>query len=185
MILGIEENLKEDKAAPKKESKDIIHPFPDAPIKIDFISCGLKGRCCPEYTAAPGGRFFTIEEEDILVEAMFSACIRYYNYPVVKSTTDSFEAFVVEKCREKSVKDTIVKKYNTLQEQLNKINMCVENTFVCNHPDHIYRYDPVREYLEMYVVHEQNQTYKEFAERLDIEKESRKKEYEKYRNIWY
>ena len=192
MTLGIEKNLKENKAAPKKE-EGVIHPFSDAPVKIDFISGNLMGRYCPEYIAAPGGRFFTTEEEDILVEAMFDACIRYYCYPIIKRTTDSFEAFVVEKCREKSVsvKKTAVKKYDkydkydTLQKQLDKINMCVENTFVRNHPDRIYRYDPDREYLEMYGTYERNQAYKEFAKRLDIEKESREKEYEKYRSIWY
>lgn len=184
MILGIEENLKEDKATPKKES-DIIHPFPDTPVKIDFISSKLMGRYCPEYVAAPGGRIFTVVEEDILVKAMFDACVRYYNYPITKSTIDSFEAFIVQKCRERSVKDTVVKKYNTLQEQLNEINMRVEDIFARNHPNHIYRYNPDREYLDMYKAYERNQTYKEFAKRLNTEKESREKEYEKYRSIWY
>lgn len=188
MILGVEENPKEDRAAPNKESKDIIHLFPDAPVKIDFISCGLKGRCCPEYVAA-GGRIFTTEEEDILVEAMFDACIRYYNYPIVKNTTDSFEAFVVRKCREKSVKDPIVKKYvkkyDTLQEQLDELNIRVEDTFARNHPNHMYRYNPDREYLNICRVYERNQAYKEFAKKLDAEKELREKEYEKYRSIWY
>jgi len=185
MILGVEENPKEDKAAPKKESKDIIHPFPNAPVKIDFISCGLKGRCCPEYVAAPGGRIFATEEEDILIKAMFDACIRYYNYPITKSTIDSFEAFVVQKCREKSVKETTVKKYNTLQEQLNELNIRVEDTFARNHPNHMYRHNPDREYLNICRVYERNQAYKEFAKKLEMKKELREKEYEKYRSIWY
>lgn len=184
IILGIEENLKKDKATPKKES-DIIHPFPNASVKIDFISSKLMGRYCPEYVAAPGGRIFTAEEADILVKAMFDACIRYYYYRITKSTINSFEAFIVGKCREKSVKDTTVKKYDTLQEQLDELNIRVEDTFARNHPDYLYRYNPDREYLDMCRVYEQNQAYKEFAKRLNTEKESRKKEYEKYRNIWY
>lgn len=185
MMLGVEEKPKEDKATSKKESKDIIHPFPNAPVKIDFISSKLMGRYCPEYIAAPGGRIFTVAEEDILAKAMFAACVRYYNYPITKSTIDSFEAFVVQKCRERSVKDTVVKKYNTLQEQLNELNIRVEDTFARNHPNRMYRHNPDREYLNMCSVYEQNQAYKEFAKKLDTEKELRKKEYEKYRSIWY
>lgn len=185
MMLGIEEKPKEDKAAPKKESKDIIHPFPNAPVKIDFISCKLMGRYCPEYVATPDGRIFTVAEEDILAKAMFDACVHYYNYPITKSTIDSFEAFVVRKCKERSVKETTVKKYDTLQEQLDKINIRVEDTFARNHPNHMYRHNPDREYLNMCKIYEQNQAYKEFAKKLDTEKELREKEYEKYRSIWY
>ncbi len=184
MMLGINSE-KAEKEVKEEQGEDIIHPFPNAPIKIDFVSCKLKGRCCPEYIAAPGGRIFTVEEEDILVKAMFDACIRYYYYPIIKSTIDSFEAFVVQKCRGKSVKDAVAKKYDTLQEQLDELNTRVEDTFARNHPNHMYRYNPDRGFLDMYRVYERNQAYKEFAKKLDTEKELRKKEYEKYRSIWY
>ena len=116
---------------------------------------------------------------------MFDACIRYYYYPIIKNTIDSFEAFVVRECRERPVKDTVIKKYDTLQEQLDELNIRVEDTFARNHPNHMYRYNPDREYLDMCRVYEKNQAYKEFAKKLDTEKELREKEYEKYRGIWY
>jgi len=184
MMLGISPE-KAEKEIKEKQRKDVIHPFPDAPIKIDFVSSKLMGRYCPEYIATPDGRIFTAEEEDILVKAMFDACVRYYCYPIIKSTIDSFEAFIVRECRRRSVKDTTVKKYDTLQEQLDKLNMRVEDTFARNHPNHMYRYNPDRDYLDMYRVNERNQAYKESAKELNAEKELRKKEYEKYRNIWY
>ncbi len=184
MMLGINSE-KAEKEVKEERRKDIIHPFPNAPIKIDFVSSKLKGRYCPEYVAAPSGRIFTAEEEDILVKAMFDACVRYYYYPIIKSTIDSFEAFVVRKCREKSIKDTVAKKYDTLQEQLDELNIRVEDTFARNHPNRMYRYNPDREYLSICRVYERNQAYKEFAKKLDAEKESRKEEYEKYRSIWY
>lgn len=184
MMLDVS-SQKAEKEVREERRKNIMHPFPNAPIKIDFVSSKLKGRCCPEYIAAPGGRIFTVEEEDILVKAMFDACIRYYYYPIIKNTIDSFEAFVVRECRERPVKDTVIKKYDTLQEQLDELNIRVEDTFARNHPNHMYRYNPDREYLDMCRVYEKNQAYKEFAKKLDTEKELREKEYEKYRGIWY
>lgn len=188
MMLGVSPE-KAEKEIKEEQRKDIIHPFPDAPVKIDFFRGRLLGRRTPEYVAVPYGRMFTCGEEKILTKAMLDACVAFYGERMDKKTLSGFRNFVLRECKVAGPQENhdAPSPYSTPQKQLESINDYVEDSI----SRRIFRETPFDRYYDAYrdvqaihkitMIHESRKA----VEMAEEEEKRRHEEYQKYKNIWY
>lgn len=194
MMLGVDlEKSKKPKKPTRNEAKEgIIRPFPDAPVRIDFFTNKIYGRCTPEYAAVPYGRMFTRGEERVLAKAMVDACVSFYGERMDKNTLDGFRNYIIRKCKVTSQQEYqgIPSSYGTPEKQMNAINRYVERKFggreLRETPTDRYfkAYRDLQEIRRISDIYESRRATEKILKAMD-EEEKKRQEYQKYRNIWY